>query len=238
MRAVSLRIRPLLSASDPAFPAVEALYEASFPPEERVPAHELARTIDPLLLSAPGQATVQHLLVAEDASSVVAMAYFSYLARVDLGFITYLAVAPELNGHGIGSRLLRACLDQLALDADFAGGALRATVFETERVGDANDESDLAVRRRRLAFFDHAGAQVVTDAYVQPPLAEGLPAVPFNLLIFPGRQPLTARELIESFYSEAYGLSAEHPLVARVAAAAESGTFAPGRADRPSRPSE
>lgn len=95
-------------------------------------------------------------LVGEDAS----ICYERYPTS-NVGFVTYMVVAPAARGQGIGERLLREAVDELC-----AEGAPLV-------LGEVNDPR-LRGNWERLARFQRWGARVIEGRYVQPALGEGL----------------------------------------------------------------
>lgn len=79
----------------------------------------------------------------------------------NVGFVTYMVVAPSARGQGIGERLLRDAVDELYAD----GAALV--------LGEVNDPR-LRGNWERLVRFQTWGARVVEGRYVQPSLGPGL----------------------------------------------------------------
>ena len=75
----------------------------------------------------------------------------------DVGFVTYLVVAPEQRGRGLGEQLLRGAVEQL-------GGLVLGEVNDPRKGADW----------KRLERFQRWGARVLDVRYVQPALGPGL----------------------------------------------------------------
>lgn len=80
--------------------------------------------------------------------------------------LTYMVVAPEARGAGLGRSLLDDATRELA------GRGARA-VFAEVRDPALADSSSAAEARQRLARFQRWGAQVIDHPYVQPDLGFG-----------------------------------------------------------------
>lgn len=67
-------------------------------------------------------------------------------------FLFLYAVEPQLRGHGVGSAFMRELFD-LCADDDFL-------VLEVERPECAENADELAVRERRIRFYEHLGYEI------------------------------------------------------------------------------
>lgn len=97
-----------------------------------------------------------------------------------VGFLTYISVAAEARGEGIGRRLVAAARAWL----DENGGPDVPMLAETERFEDAGDEEERAatiLRQRRLAGL---GARLLDFDYIMPPLRPGLQPHPLHMMVF------------------------------------------------------
>lgn len=142
-----------IDAAHPLFDASLALYETSFPPNER-------RTRD------------DHLRALQDADFVPlgAVEDGRLLADVFLwktdGFVylEHFAVQPELRSHGTGGKILEQLLDTQQL-----------FLLEIEP-----PESPLTCRRKR--FYERHGLQAQPYAHVQLPFQGGGPILPLVIM--------------------------------------------------------
>ena len=142
-----------IDAAHPLFDASLALYETSFPPNER-------RTRD------------DHLRALQDADFVPlgAVEDGRLLADVFLwktdGFVylEHFAVQPELRSHGTGGKILEQLLDTQQL-----------FLLEIEP-----PESLLTCRRKR--FYERHGLQAQPYAHVQLPFQGGGPILPLVIM--------------------------------------------------------
>ena len=126
----------LLTRESAADPAVRALYEESFPDEERIPWDDLLR----LVKAMPLEFTVYR--EGEDLLGLTLV-----YPRPRLSWFWYFAVPPEKRGRGIGQRILSALL------AHYAG---RSAVLDMEDPGQS-DAPNPEQRRRRAAFYRRNG---------------------------------------------------------------------------------
>lgn len=98
---------------------------------------------------------------------------FEFHPRSSCGFLTYLAVKPDVRGKGLGRFLLDTAMKILTKDAQTQRTELRA-VF-----GEINDPCKVAMAYdvidpwERLALVEHLGGHVLDIPYVQPELAQG-----------------------------------------------------------------
>lgn len=185
-----------------------AIYEASFPPAERVPFADLLASLASL---------DAHAWVATDADGVVGFAFTMTLEGTGIELLAYLAVAPTRRNCGVGGALLRTVIDSLRARGDAAG-----LLWEVES-DDADEdiaEVERALRRRRIAFYRRHGATIVRDApgYRVPNLA-GAGTIPMKLMWLSLTTPPQEmegdrlRRCVEAIYRQGYGLPASHPLV-------------------------
>ncbi|GAA1660935.1 hypothetical protein GCM10009830_02540 [Glycomyces endophyticus] len=130
------------------------LFARSFPPEELESEEALAAALR------GGAANL--FAVVDDAGAPVAAAFGEWSADARVQLLTYLAVGPGARGGGIGGRLLR---EAVAAWAERRDPCLVVAEIEDP---DAPAHDDHGDPRRRLAFYEAAGAQVLEVPYFQP----------------------------------------------------------------------
>lgn len=81
---------------------------------------------------------------ATDAGSILAYAFFVVAGNQAL--FDYFAVAEDLRGRGIGSRFLRALIEDILADMD-------TVLLEVDDPGCADSAEEASLRTRRLAFY-------------------------------------------------------------------------------------
>jgi GNAT superfamily N-acetyltransferase len=197
LRRMSLGIREVADADDPAIADFGALQSATyFAPEMLIPAQYVSR-----LLAANSGARRNFLIVAERAGRVVGGALFHWLADAESSFSSFLGVAPDCRRTGI-ARALHA--ERIRILDRAAGGQVsgvfidvvnptRLSIPEMERERQAG--FDPWARRQA---FEHLGFKQVDIRYEQP-------------VGGPGGGPVTNLDLL--FWSHAPGASVVTRLV-------------------------
>ena len=102
--------------------------------------------------------------------------------------LAYFAVVPEGRGAGVGSSFL----ESLRQRCDCAG-----IIIESEMPAGAKSDEETAVRRRRISFYQRAGAEL-------SPVGWHAFGVDYNLLWLPVRKALANSDIagdIQSIYS-------------------------------------
>ncbi|MQM28511.1 GNAT family N-acetyltransferase [Glycomyces albidus] len=143
------------TSPDALFTAVyRELFAPSFPPEELESEAALARALH------AGSASL--FAVVDEAGGPVAAAFGEWSAAARVQLLTYLAVGPAARGGGIGGRLLREAVRSWA--------ARRDPCLVLAEIEDPDAPADEAHGdpRRRLAFYEAAGAKVLDVPYFQP----------------------------------------------------------------------
>lgn len=132
----------------------------------------------------PPQPLIEVVLLA-DGDEIVAGVTVEYYRTARCGLLTYISVAADRRGRGLGRQLVetaRATLDAMA-------GPDTPMFAETERLEDAADPAEAAetvLRQKRLAGL---GARLVRFDYVMPPLRpETAPHRLHLMLMDPGRE--------------------------------------------------
>lgn len=199
-----MTLRHLLSSDDPAFAATIALYESSFPEDERI-ASEIVRDRLPNPL--------YPLLAIEEEGRFLGFAYLGFF-EIDaqstfVGFM-FFAVEPTHRGHGIGAEVYRKVYHYSIDACQRLGRTMLGLIYEVERPELAENDQDRNVREHRLAFYERMGGKVLKGIeYVQPSLGEGKNPVPLHLMVHPGPEgcSLSAHELHRVFMEKAWDVT-------------------------------
>jgi ribosomal protein S18 acetylase RimI-like enzyme len=185
-----------------------AIYEASFPPEER---DDTQSQLTKLYREA------KDCYLAVNGEYLLGLALVSHFTDFPAAYLEYLAVDPAARSAGTGSRILDYVRHDLA-----NGGRpdVKGIIFEVERPEDAKDNAERELRERRIGFYQRAGAVLVDGASnYHAPSAIGDDMLYYLLMwlpVIPGaQQPAGARlsACVTAILAEGYGLGAGNPLV-------------------------
>ena len=178
-------LRRITSPTDPAILEFGHLQEATyFEPDMLIPASFIGQ-----MLQWSDARRSNHLIVLEDNGRVVAGTLFHYLAKPQIGFSSYLAVAPALRGQGLARRLHDA---RAALLEEVSSGLYNGVLIDV--VNPARLSAfDLELERsvgsdpvKRLQVFSSLGFKRVDVRYEQPVGgANGGPVTNMDLLLCP-----------------------------------------------------
>lgn len=172
------RLRELLAPGDPALARAYQILQQTFPTSELVRAAEFLRVLSERAAGAWND-LLWHVVVGERGSLLEGVVTGTYLAALNVGFVGYLAVEPELRSQGLGAKLRRNLVQLFDGDAwHFHGRRVEAVVGEVEL-----DNPWLA----RLVA--EQGAIPLDIPYRQPAVRPGGSEVPLVLYY----QPLTGR---------------------------------------------
>lgn len=158
---------------------IVALYEYSFPPEERRDSLSLRR-----LLNENGQL---QSIIYTDGSDLIGFILYHQLEQCN--FVEHFAVDQASRGSGIGSTMF----------TDFLAQHPGPVVLEVEL-----PETEIA--RRRIGFYERLGLKSWPEvAYVQPSYGPQKPALPLMLM---SRDVLSEDQLIacaQEIHHKVYG---------------------------------
>jgi ribosomal protein S18 acetylase RimI-like enzyme len=190
-----------------------AIFEASFPPEERDDGQSE-------LTKLSGGTKICYLAV--DGDDLRGLAIISHFTDFPAAFLEYLAVDPVARNAGIGSRIL----DYLCRDLANGGRPdVEGIIFEVERPEDVNDGAERELRERRIGFYQRAGAALVRGAgNYHAPDSTGDGMLHYALVwlpVIPGTPQPTGprlRAAVTAILAEGYGLGRDNPLVRELVA--------------------
>ncbi len=164
---------------------IEAIYQVSFPPNERKPFGMVSAAIQ------HGHYSV--FVVSHDdgaVSKIVAFALMAQLRSSQAMYIEYLAVVPPLREQGVGLMLMNSIIAYLK------NTPASAIVWEVDLPQQAGDDNS-----RRIRFYERLGAHMIEQAvqYGMPDYYKGSGILPLRMMWKPLRhdhaQP-TKSELI------------------------------------------
>jgi ribosomal protein S18 acetylase RimI-like enzyme len=187
---------------------IRAIYEASFPPIERVPFEHVLDSI------AAGD---EILLTLEEGEAVLGFAWFRRLAELNALYLEYIAVHPAIRSQGHGAMLL----EEVIRLAKARQGNL-GVVLEIESPEDATGE-EKAARLRRVRFYRRHGGEVVEDhgAYLMPDFT-GLGSMAMKIVWIPARPEYSGyptrdlRGWIVGLYRAGYGRDETDPFLQQI----------------------
>jgi GNAT superfamily N-acetyltransferase len=126
------------------------------------------------------QPRIEVILLMAEGDKVAGGATVELYRAADCGLLTYLSVAADRRGQGLGRRLIgeaRAALSHMA-------GGERLLFAETERLEDAANTAEREATIVRLVQLAGLGGRLVDYDYWMPPLRPGLPAHRLHLILF------------------------------------------------------
>lgn len=208
-----MEIRLIVSDHDSAVGPLRAIYDASFPPDERVEFASIVGDAGHSEALFYERDTIDRLLVAEHSDTVVGFINTVLLVEPQFSYVPYVALTPSYRGRGLGRGLFAAATEQLRSDAEHRGTIVRGILLEVERLEDSAGSEDREIRERRLGFFHALGAVLLTRTYVQPALGEGKQDVPLNLLWIPLTFNQPGPQVVRDFYRVIFGLDDNEPIV-------------------------
>ncbi len=132
------------------------IYTSSFPLKEQRPLDDLVHLV------ADGEIK---LIIAKNQEDVI-VGFMTYWDFLKFRYVEHLAINPNMRGRYFGSKLLGV----------FIKTESTPIILEVEPIG-ANVDAE-----RRINFYHRHGFEIVDTEYVQPPYADGLPAVPLYLM--------------------------------------------------------
>jgi len=206
--ADALSLVEVQNAQSPLAKQALAIYEASFPPEERESQDSLLTLIN---LSAQGplaDGTLFHFLAGVSGEAVQAMALYTYHPQQRLGFLGYMAITAVSRGQGLGGWMFQQTMARLAEEA---GERPLGMCWEVQRPSDFNDLHERELAERRIRFYQRHGSLIFPEVdLLTPSLGEGLPDVSYHLMYYPldgatAVSPDRLRAMIDVILGQNYG---------------------------------
>lgn len=147
----------ILSLPSSLYPQAEALYEKSFPEEERRDSHEW----HDYWLNKEGF-SIHAILTNGD----VFAGFISYWQFDDFIYVEHFALSPTLRGNGIGGKVLEHFISQ----------------FQTRPILLEVEEPCNEIAARRIAFYKRHHFTLLPNPYLQPPYRPGGLSVPLHIM--------------------------------------------------------
>lgn len=165
--------------SAPVSSLIGQLYEQAFPAHERRPWNEQLHLIK------TGRLYADSITLNEDFAG-----FIFYWQLTDFVFIEHFAIAENVRGKGMGSKIVQQFKDRFD-----------TIVLETEPLGISADAS------RRITFYEKAGFVLFDEAYMQPPYVQGGSWFPMRLLYHkPDNRNISFDQVKREIYAEVYGI--------------------------------
>src|SRR5882724_4805549 len=165
-KEVPYRFQHLTTFAPDALEQIQAIYDVSFPREERKPFWMVADAMQ------KGRYDV-FVMTQETASKIVAFGLLVPLRVSHAMYIEYYAVAPHLRGRGIGSQLY------VSVVAFFNKTDRSAIVWEVDPPEQAGDDNE-----RRIRFYERLGAHLIKQSkqYGMPNYFKGSGILPLRMM--------------------------------------------------------
>jgi GNAT superfamily N-acetyltransferase len=188
-------LRPLASASDPAFEGLLRIYRESIAPREQKPAS---------LLRSMASRLDYRFLVLERRDKVAGFAIVHVSRPEGVALLEYMAVERGLRNRGMGADLFRGAVDRLRQE--------RAGPLLLEVDSDEEASEDRKIRRRRQGFYRRLGCLRVAGCSYVLPLPGAVPPPAMDLLVHFGGPPprlprATLARWLGAVYRDVYGCS-------------------------------
>lgn len=197
-----------------------AIYEASFPVDERETLDDLRETV----IHRQTNEEVHHFRVMVGADdSVLGITIFTTVHAQYMAFLRFIAVREDMRSQGLGRDLLRDAVRKVRRD-----GYRRTRwypylgiVFEVERPLMAADSEERKLRERRIHWYRRNGGRLFADVdLVTPPNAPGLPPMHYHLMFIRGVPKrivgdIFQRMMVETVLISGYGEGEDSPYVRR-----------------------
>lgn len=194
-----VRYHKLMHEHDQTFEAAFALYERTFPAEERTTREAFIRQLRKKRLGQLAPSNF-HCIVALKEGMVVGMGCGSYLASANLGYVSYLVVEPEHTKQRLGPNIRNHLITAYKHDAELNGHERLEAI-----VGEVRADN------RWLRILSGRGQVMALDIeYEQPRLRSGLERVPLVLYYQPVQEmpkslpAAKVRAIVEALYKEIY----------------------------------
>ena len=194
----TLEFRRILTPDHPDFPSAIALYETTFPAQERIPIAWVRRELTSGFTQLWGGYLAQEL---------VSIALVDFLPQSKAMLLGYLATAPHVRNQKLGSRLFEHVMHLAKTRSQ-----LLILELEHPEFGD-----DRALRRRRVGFYQRFGARVLKDIVYLLPALDGHQQTEMLLMVVDPEQrerlpQALVQQLIRELYTHIYHQDSHDPI--------------------------
>jgi GNAT superfamily N-acetyltransferase len=203
-------LRPVDELSPAARAAVQRIYEDGFPPHQRASFASL------IAGRVPGERGLALIRDGQPAG----FAMLRLLGGTGWEYLRYFVVDAEQRGHGLGTRLWRLLTGRLR-----AQGATLLVLDVDDPAEPGCDAAEIAVRTRRIHFYERRGAALLPVAGYRAP-QPGAPDddswEPLLLITAPlagDGPPPAPLQVVAAVYQYRWHLDPGHPQIAAVTAA-------------------
>ncbi len=196
----TLQLERVISAGEPAFAELLAIYTQAHPASERK---------SPSLLASMIQRPEYQFLAAAEAGRIVGFSIVLCFPGSDACLLEYMAVERSQRGRGVGQRLFSMTRSWDALEGRFL-------IAEVD--SDKGTSPDRADRTRRKGFYRRLGCREVAGLnYLMPPVSGAAPPT-MDLLVWRAEMPpsipkLRLRGWLEAIYTQVYSQPATDPRI-------------------------
>ena len=156
-----------------------------------------------------GSGTAVRVVRADADRQTVGMATYLFLDYVPAAYLMYFAIDPGWVRQGAGGELIR--FVQQETRQHFAQKEIPSLgiVLEAEIPTAADTFGEANERSHRLAFYKKIGGQVLSENYIMPPVHEGLPPTPMQLILLPEAAvdltaPVLTQQLTDAIYQKCF----------------------------------
>jgi hypothetical protein len=185
-----------------------AVYESSFPADERVAVDVIRRDLS------TGRRLLHRSL---SASGELLCFSLVFTELTEFVWLSYIATVPNKRSQGIGAKHLLKLIS--LMQAKFP--EKKALLLEIESISAAQNEAARVERQRRLTFYQRLGAERLSNVqYLMPNFVEGKDPIAAELMwheFYPGAVKRgTLRDGIREIYEKIYGLAPSDPLIDQI----------------------
>lgn len=216
-----IEVIELESTETPEFKEAVKIYETVFPPEQRVEPEYFISSLAGSMENVADPNERRHFLVSRRSDQVNGMATFTYHPGARLGFLCYLAVAPDQPGESeVGAALGKEVLRLVNEEGRNENSEAIGCVVEVDRPELAGEAEETQAVQEEIDRLTEQGWTLLEQVdYYMPPLHEGEEPIPLQLMYHPLNDEklelATFSHVVRMVYRDVYGLAENDPLLQR-----------------------